>query len=158
MRGNLKKYSDGWFIESIVDDNGIKLPHPSRIRVHPEQLTNDDPYRTKYGVDDEVYFEVKTIAFGDSEFNVMDEDVAMIIETKTDTSEKEEVETEEEVNVEEPEFNFENNSKMEYRIAVGTDPLKLIISVNELLQQDWIPQGGMCVDDTYFYQAMVKIN
>ena len=47
---------------------------------------------------------------------------------------------------------------MEYRIAVGTDPLKLIISVNELLQQDWIPQGGMCVDDTYFYQAMVKIN
>ena len=88
----------------------------------------------------------------------MDEDVAMIIETKTDTSEKEEVETEEEVNVEEPEFNFENNSKMEYRIAVGTDPLKLIISVNELLQQDWIPQGGMCVDDTYFYQAMVKIN
>ena len=84
MKGRLRKYSDGWFIESIVDDNGVKLPQPSRVRVHPEQLTNDDPYRSKYGVDDEVHFEVRTIAMGDSEFNVMDEDVAMIIDTKVD--------------------------------------------------------------------------
>lgn len=158
MRGNLKKYSDGWFIESIHDDNGIKLPHPSRIRVHPDQLTNDNPYHNEYGVDDEVYFEVKTIAVGDSEYNVMDEDVAMIIDNKIQEPTNEEVKEEEKVEYNEETVIPENNSKMEYRIAVGTDPLKLIISVNELLQQDWIPQGGMCVDDTDFYQAMVKIN
>ena len=87
MKGRLRKYSDGWFIEEIVNDNGVKLPQPSRIKVHPEQLTNDDPYRTKYGVDDEVHFEVRTIAMGDSEFNVMDEDVALIIDTNEGVNE-----------------------------------------------------------------------
>jgi hypothetical protein len=164
MKGNLKKYSDGWFIESIVDDNGVKLPHPSRIRVHPEQLTNDDPYRSKYGVDDEVYFEVRTIAMGDSEFNVMDEDVAMIIERKVETPNEQEVITEKIVTEEQPKINdilsnLLDEPKMDYKIVSSTDSDKLSSEVKENMVNDWMPHGGLCVTSTgVFFQAMVKIN
>lgn len=46
---------------------------------------------------------------------------------------------------------------MEYRIVIGKDPKELNLIVNQLIQEDWIPQGGMCVDGSSFYQAMVKI-
>jgi hypothetical protein len=46
---------------------------------------------------------------------------------------------------------------MEYRIISCKDPMELVEKVNELIKEDWIPQGGLCVDGSSFYQAMVKI-
>ncbi len=168
MKGRLRKYSDGWFIESIVDDNGVKLPQPSRVRVHPEQLTNDDPYRSKYGVDDEVHFEVRTIAMGDSEFNVMDEDVAMIIDTKVDETNEgineginEGVNEKSEgvLSVQPLSSTKIKESKMNYKIVSSFSADKLSSIVEENMENDWIPQGGLCITGAgLFFQALIKIN
>lgn len=172
MVGRLRKYSDGWFIEEIVNDNGVKLPQPSRIKVHPEQLTNDDPYRTKYGVDDEVHFEVRTIAMGDSEFNVMDEDVALIIDTNEGVNEKSEgvlpvqpmsppdgIGVLSSMDIVEPTPTKVKESKMNYKIVSSFSADKLSSMVEEDMENDWIPQGGLCITGTgLFFQALIKIN
>ena len=176
MVGRLRKYSDGWFIEEIVNDNGVKLPQPSRIKVHPEQLTNDDPYRTKYGVDDEVHFEVRTIAMGDSEFNVMDEDVALIIDTNEGVNEGVNEKSEgvlpvqpmsppdgigvlSSMDIVEPTPTKVKESKMNYKIVSSFSADKLSSMVEEDMENDWIPQGGLCITGTgLFFQALIKIN
>jgi hypothetical protein len=176
MKGRLRKYSDGWFIEEMVDDNGVKLPQPSRVRVHPEQLTNDDPYRSKYGVDDEVHFEVRTIAMGDSEFNVMDEDVALIIETNEGVNEGVNEKSEgvlpaqpmsqpdgigvlSSMDIVEPTPTKVKESKMNYKIVSSISADKLSSMVEENMENDWIPQGGLCITGTgLFFQALIKIN
>ena len=170
MKGLLKKYSDGWFIESIIDDNGEQLSPTIRIKVHPEQLTNDNPYHAKFGVDDTVHFEVRKISTN-SELQVINENVAYIlntqkVETQETTQEPQQETTQEpqQEPVEAPtdekqeEVIEESNSKMSYRVVISKNPLELMVMVNKLLQQDWIPQGGVCVNNELFHQAMVKIN
>lgn len=162
MKGLLKKYSDGWFIESIVDDNSEQLSPTIRIKVHPDQLTNDNPYHSKFGVDDMVYFEVRKISTN-SELQVMDENVAYIIntqrvETQAPVEETNPESQEEPVKKQEEMVEEEINSKMSYRVVNGNNSSELMVVVNKLLQQDWIPQGGVCINNELFYQAMVKIN
>jgi sensor c-di-GMP phosphodiesterase-like protein len=101
---------------------------------------------------------------GDSEFNVMDEDVAMIIERKVETPNEQEVITEKIVTEEQPKINdilsnLLDEPKMDYKIVSSTDSDKLSSEVKENMVNDWIPHGGLCVTSTgVFFQAMVKIN
>ena len=45
---------------------------------------------------------------------------------------------------------------MEYKIVAGKGPGELIEHVNAQIKLGWKPQGGVCRDDYYFYQAMIK--
>lgn len=160
MKGNLKKYSDGWFIESIIDDNEQKLPPTVRVKVNPEQLSNDIPYHSKYGVDDLVHFEVRKVV-NNSDIQVIDDNIAFIIDKeKTDNNEMEnEIKDEKQTQDDYSEnYSVPKQNKMSYEVLINQDSDKLVELVNEYIGKDWIPQGGVCVDNRLYHQAMVKVN
>jgi hypothetical protein len=50
---------------------------------------------------------------------------------------------------------------MEYKVIGDTDLIKFNITINEMINDNWIPQGGLSVVSdaigTRFFQAMIKI-
>jgi hypothetical protein len=46
---------------------------------------------------------------------------------------------------------------MEYNVLIAKDPVEIIVLVNDYIKEGWIPQGGICIDGNFYYQAMVII-
>ncbi|HCO95062.1 MAG TPA: hypothetical protein DIU00_14105 [Phycisphaerales bacterium] len=61
-------------------------------------------------------------------------------------------------------FQPKSNSRertLEYKVVVASDPNTLETKVTQRLKDqkdNWIPIGGISVDDTNCYQAMVRVN
>jgi hypothetical protein len=45
---------------------------------------------------------------------------------------------------------------MNYRVVEASDIRFLVQQVEMFIAQGWKPQGGLCVDENGFYQAMVR--
>jgi hypothetical protein len=50
---------------------------------------------------------------------------------------------------------------MEYRLILDTDIMSFHLRINQMISDNWIPQGGVSVVSdamgTTYYQAMIKI-
>jgi hypothetical protein len=44
----------------------------------------------------------------------------------------------------------------EYRVLLAPNLQELSEAVKDLMKQGWRPQGGVVIDKTLFYQAMVR--
>ncbi len=45
---------------------------------------------------------------------------------------------------------------MEYRIVLNNDIRELENEINRFMKDGWKPQGGLCWDGKFLYQAMVR--
>jgi len=74
LTGYLKQLSDGSFVVRIVNTIDSVIPKFIDLPLHPD---NKDDENLKHGK--EVEFVIETIAIGDSEFDIMDCDVAKLL-------------------------------------------------------------------------------
>jgi hypothetical protein len=74
LTGYLKKLNDGSFVVRTVTTLGSLIPKFEEIRLHPSHDNDENLIHGK-----EIEFVVETIAIGQNEFDVLDCDVAKII-------------------------------------------------------------------------------
>jgi hypothetical protein len=74
LTGYLKQLSDGSFVVRVVNTIDSVIPKFIDLPLHPD---NKDDENLKHGK--EVEFVIETIAIGDSEFDIMDCDVAKLL-------------------------------------------------------------------------------